>query len=332
MERVVYGKIVRLVEFPFKSAGGVDVQRTHMYMDGMGFDRMFAFAHQKPNEQGVHSLATQRDNFDGQTQFFAKIALIKPRYNDGGLELTWQGEDPISVPLDYDTEKLLPVTYKTFNPGDGTRFSGSVFIASAQHPSLDKWVTEHVGAPLHVVKAGKAHIRYTDNNFGDYPNELRYQDGFPLSPHTRASVRAVNQVARTMADEPEFSIGEDSFRGNIIIDADSPDQLAAVPFSEHDLFKVQMGEIEIDTPKPSGRCPITSVDQMDAHIRGLKTQSVLNKNRRWLNTVSNSVVVAFAENGVPMNVGEIAVGDEVYALASKYPRLVFGGAEIKPIK
>lgn len=324
MERPIFGNVARIAEFPFKSAGRVDRRSTCVHMDGIGLDRLFAFAHGKPDEHGVYSIATQRDPKGDERQYFARLARIQPNYVNDGIVLTYEGCDPIFVPLDYDrADRVIPVRSATFQ--------GDTFMASRQDPALDEWATDHVGAPLIVLKAGQAFERYVDQDYGAYPNKLRFQDGFTGHSYPRSSVKRVEEVARRLSRDPTLVIDEESYRANIIFEAAEPGQLAEEPYSEHKIKRLQIGDVVYDQPKPCGRCPVTRVEQSTGRVRKFATETALNAEKRWVNKYGKLVVI-FGENNVPLNEGELVEGMEVVIVAFRDRALVFGGKEIKPAR
>jgi hypothetical protein len=275
-------------------------------------DHDFMLVRATPDLQGVHLKITQRDKRtkEDRAQGLSDLARIKPQFIAGALHFTWDRQDPIQVPLDYDDGRET-----TVEVWDG------VYTAIDQGDKLASWASEHLELPVRLVRATGSFRRLAPQNYMENSNPVRFQDGYPVHWITRSSVAELNERARSLSENsggkiPYNEILWQSFRPQFVVD-NLPAQY------EHQIHSGKMsGTLFID-PKPCDRCPMPRVDQESGTLNPLDPNTVLATYKSWVNIRGEHKNI-FGENMNPQEEGLVYVGDKIMATKLRNPPLIYG--------
>lgn len=325
----VRGHISHLRIIPFKSCGVLEVagkdgqmtpeiERARLTMSGLKtlegvHDHRYMFVRKEVKTWGVREKVTQRDKRDEQdrTQGFSDLAQIKPQFMNGDLYLTWNREDKIVVPLDYDKGKIIPV-----------EIWDNVCWAIDQGEELANWASEHLNYPVRLVKAyGERFQRMANQNYMRSNNPVLFHDGYPIHWFSEESVAEFNQRARVVVDNSEGKLRYNetqwqAFRPQIVV--------RGIPAqAEHLIHEGVVGGLIFYDPKPCDRCPMPRVNQETGELNSLDPNTVLATYKAWKN-IRGQTKVIFGENMNPQGTVEIAVGDPIEAGEMRDPVLIYG--------
>ncbi len=323
-------EIAQLRVYPFKSCGPLEVQQGTVLsaelpkavltpagietVEGVK-DHWFMFVRAEA-EDGVHKKITQRDRRDktDRTQGFSDMVHIRPQFHDGDLYLTWDGEDPIVVPLDNNNgNKYLPVEL-----WEGT------YVAADQGNEVAEWASAHLTYPVRLVKASGPFGRFARQNYMNNTNPVRMQDGYPVHWFAMESVEELNVKAQEFA---AASGGKVVFE-QIAWESLRPQMVATgMPAQyEHTIHEGAVSGVVFKDPKPCGRCTVTKVDQHTGTVNKLDPNAVLAGYKFWLN-IRGEPETIFGENMLPKGTGTISVGDPIEVFSFRDPALQYGAAK-----
>lgn len=311
-------RIKNLVFYPVKSAAGIDLQTAALTEEGLEVglyaDHQFMIVRAQADERGVHHFVTQRDMRSKRDtpQGLSAMALIKPQLVDDALRLTWNYQDPISLPPDHDHGLEIPVKvweHEGYAVDQGGRIS--------------EWLSGHLDLPVRLVKAAGSFNRKARQNYAPNKNPLRFQDGYPIHWFPIESVEELSDIAGQ-------EIPWRSFRPQVVMEGMPPQY-------EHKILSGEIAGIPYSDPKPCERCPMTLVDQETGRVRELTTVTApggrtltvqeplfsLSRYKKWRN-IHGEVKVLFGENMLPLGMGRVTLGDELVVTSYREPALVYG--------
>lgn len=311
----MYPRIKHMAIYPVKSCGGVELRSATLTPDGLESgeykDHQFMVVSNDPefiasnpqksraHRDGLYHLVTQRDSHGKErtVQGLADMALIKPKLGDA-LILTWKYHDPIEVPYDLDRGKELAV-----------REHEDTLVAVDQGGEIARWLSDHLGVPVRLVKAAGPFNRLARQNYVVNANPLRFQDGYPIHWFSIESVRELSEIAG-------YPVPWQTFRPQIVAEGMAPQ-------GEHSIHSGYISDIPFTNPKPCDRCTVTNVDQETGEVQIGRALAPLSMYKNWRNK-KGELKVIFGENMLPEWFGEIAVGDELAVREYRSPRLVYG--------
>jgi len=292
------GKVSHIVVYPVKGCARIDLQSAQVSRMGLEGDREYMVVEEQPGVDGVHLFLTQRDKRsreEAKPQSLATLALIKPEIRDSALRLTWKGSDPIEIARNQHTGDEMKVMIHK-----------EVVSAVDQGEPVARWLSEHLGVKVRLVKASGAFYRLARQNCMPNTNQIMFQDAYPIHWVMQESVDELSTIAGQ-------EIPWTRFRPNIVGEGGEPQV-------EHELHEGTIGEVHFVQPKPCTRCPVTTVDQEAGEKRGTEPLTSLGPYKRWDKTGE----VIFGENILPLESGLIRVGDEIFELSARNPPLVYG--------
>jgi len=276
----------------------VELQSARVSPMGLEGDREYMIVREQAEPDGVHLFLTQRDKRtreEAKPQSLAILALIEPEVREGALRLTWRGSDAIDVARDQ-------------GPGDEMTVKVQKVVVSAvdQGEPAAKWLSEHLGVKVRLVRATGAFHRLASQNYMQNTNRIRFQDAYPIHWVMQESVDELCAIAGQ-------EIPWTRFRPNIVGQGGEPQ-------AEHVMYEGRMGEVRFVQPKPCTRCPVTTVDQEEGERRGTEPLTSLSTYKRW----SRTRELIFGENVLPLGSGVVRVGDDISQLSARDPPLVYG--------
>ena len=182
----------------------------------------------------------------------------------------------------------------------------AVVSAVDQGEPVARWLSEHLGLRVRLVRASGSFHRLASQNYMQNTNPILFQDAYPIHWFMQESVDELSAIAGQ-------EIPWTRFRPNIVGEGGEPQ-------AEHRMYEGMMGEVRFVQPKPCTRCPVTTVDQDEGERRGTEPLTSLSTYKRWGKTSE----VLFGENVLPLSNGLIRVGDDISQLSARNPPLVYG--------
>lgn len=292
------GKVSHIAVYPVKGCSRVELQSALVSPTGLERDREYMVVREQAEADGVHLFVTQRHKRtteETKPQSLAILARIKPELLEDALRLTWMGSDPIDIPRDHISGDEMMV--KIFK---------AVVSAVDQGEAAARWLSEHLGLRVRLVRASGSFHRLASQNYMQNTNPVRFQDAYPIHWFMQESADELSAIAGQ-------EIPWTRFRPNIVGEGGEPQ-------AEHRMYEGMMGEVRFVQPKPCTRCPVTTVDQDEGERRGTEPLTALSTYKRW----SQTRELIFGENVLPLNSGLVRVGDKISQLSARDPPLVYG--------
>lgn len=323
------GTIVSIQHRPIKAGGAMSIERARVTPAGLETlegipDHGFMVVHRYPDAKGVHHFITQRDkrNKDDRTQGLADLGLIKPHIENGGLVVTWDGRDPIQVPIDNFQGEQIRV-----------EIWDEVVYAIDQGSAINDWISQHLHHPVRLVRAQESSRRNKKNYFENNA-PLGFQDGYSIHWLSIQSIEKLKKVARTkllenpktndLAARVDEEIRSENFRPQIVVD-----WIAEGADFEHQVYRFGLSEVDLTNTKPCDRCPVTGVDPDTGGLNEIKPLAFLPSYKSWITNEWN-IKPIFGENAIADRRGEIGIAEnnEVVVYSHRAPPLVYGPREV----
>ncbi len=237
-------KLSALYRHPVKSLKGESLDELVIGPSGPELDRHWMLV----NEKG--RFLTQRE--------LPRMALVRPRITDVGLELTAPGMPPLEVAP--DVEESLQV--QVWN--DHCR-------ARVMNPEADRWLSDFLGIPCRLVYMPEEEQRQVDPNYARPGDRTEFSDGFPLLLISEASLDDLNRrIGRTLPME--------RFRPNLVVSG-------CEPYAEDSWKRIRIGNITFRVVKPCSRCVIPTVNPETGEREGNEPLKTLMSYRKEGNKV-----------------------------------------------
>ncbi len=240
---------------------------------------------------------------DPQGQFITarthpKLCLVQCNLTETGLILTAPDMPMLKIEYAQCLDRYQPVTVwkDTIN-------------AQSCPAHVDAWFSQYLALPCQLVFFGEHSNRHVDKT----THPLAFADGYPLLLIAQASLNDLN----TRLSHP---VSMSQFRPNLVVEH-------CEPFAEDTWRHIRIGEVEFEITKACSRCVFTTVDPAtgEKHPQ-LEPLATLKRYRQ----VEKGDVM-FGQNLIPLNKGQVKVGDTVTVLKKGAP-LVFLPAKATPIK
>ncbi len=262
--------------YPVKSARGIDLTTAQIKPRGLAGDRRFM-------------LVDRDGNFITQRQF-PKLALLCTKQMDGGISLSWPGQDWINTPYPANPARKQVTVWRS--TVDAACMSGAINTA------LSGWLNHGVI----LVFMDKSAQRLTRTKWTQTPSPVSFADGYPILITNTASLTALNKHIINSGGD---AITMDRFRPNIVIDCDTP-------WAEDNWKTLYIGDVVLDLVKPCARCIMTSIDQKT----GARNPKTALSALKHLNpsTDPNNPGVLFGWNAIVRNQGIIHNVDSVLSI------------------
>jgi uncharacterized protein YcbX len=306
-------RIARLLLYPVKGLGGMELREHPVEARGLAGDRRFMLV------DATGTFISQRTH--------PAMAPVRTGFVAGGgsptrLRLTHPDRPPLeveAVPGSHDAEgrprARLPVTVW-----------GDALEAVAPSAEADAWFSELLETPVRLVWQPDDAHRPTDPAYAP-GGEVSLADGYPLLVVTEGSLEALNARLET-------PLPMDRFRPNVVV-------AGAEPYAEDRWRRVRLGPLAMAGVKRCARCSVTTVDQATG-VRGQEPLRTLATYRRGggaggegsagagvgggegaaasaassdgaaaASSATTDGKVYFGQNLVPLEVGVLRVGDPV---------------------
>jgi uncharacterized protein len=256
--------VAELYVYPLKGGGGTQLDSMEIDAFGPRHDRRW--------------LAIDRDDVFVSQRELHRLALVRPRLDDGALVLAAEGAAPLRVPPPLD--------------GDCVRVRIWADTADARDAGDDAaaWLSDFLGKPLRLVWMPEDSVRPVHAEYGREGDRVSFADAFPFLIASRAALDLLNQ--RLGAPLPM-----NRFRPNVVI--------GGVPPHAEDAWRsIRIGDIPLDVVKPCARCVVTTVDQATG-VAGVEPLRELARYRKQGSSV------LFGQNAIHRATGRIREGEGV---------------------
>lgn len=203
-----------------------------------------------------------------------------------GEELEFAAADREPIRVDAEPRAL---------PTRNVRVWSSTVPAHTVSAEADEWLSDALGFDARLVYMPDAAERRCNPEYAKNNEIVSFADGYPVLITNEASLTDLN--ARIVANGG-VGVPMNRFRSNIVvtgIDAWGEDQLG----------EFTIGSAVFRAVKPCGRCQVTTTDQASGEVRGPEPLRTLSSFR------DSPVGVRFGMNLVPVQLGEIKVGDSL---------------------
>lgn len=260
-----------LTIYPVKSLAGIALDSSMLDSMGLVYDRRWM-------------LVTPDGNFLSQRKV-PKMALIQPRFEQQQLILSNAEQQDLIV--------TQPISQQTLHV---TIWNDTV-TAQRIGEIADKWLTEALGIPCHLVYIPDDKIRQCDQAFAKQGDRTGFADGFPILLISTASLDDLNQ---RLAHPVEMT----RFRPNIVVEG-------CDAFAEDKWHEFTVENLTLRGVKPCSRCILTTVDPNTGKRTGMEPLHTLMSYRKQGNKVN------FGQNVIHNTIGRIQIGDKLHVTSMK---------------
>lgn len=283
--------------YPIKSLKGIALQDSIVEKRGLRFDRRWMLT----DPDGM--FFTQRE--------VPKMAAVTVAVGDGGLTVSAEGFDPISIPAEPDRGVRQNVTVWQSD------VAAEVYVGE-----VSEWFSDVLGRKCQLVLMPEKSHRHVSEMFDTGEDIVSFADGYPLLLIAEASLEELNErISRTEeADEGvRAPYPMNRFRPNVVVQGSEP-------FAEDRWAKIRIGEAVFRVVKPCARCVMTTVDQTRGEFDGKEPLKTMASFRMAKDAFAETfekfghgpTAVLFGENLIPENPGAtLHIGDVVEILESR---------------
>jgi uncharacterized protein YcbX len=220
-----------------------------------------------------------------------KMATVWTEIDGGRLVLAAPDVESVELPLEHEAPASLTVNVWS-----------STCKASAGPREVDEWLSDYLGEACRAVYMPDSTRRNSNPKYAGHDKRVGFADGYAYLVTSEASLADLN--ARLLA-KGHPALPMNRFRPNLVI-------AGSAPFAEDGWERIRIGEAVLQAAKPCGRCQVTTTDQSTGEVRGPEPLATLATYRD-----SAEFGVMFGMNFVTAAAGDIRVGDEVLADASR---------------
>ncbi|MEL6495929.1 MAG: MOSC N-terminal beta barrel domain-containing protein [Cyanobacteria bacterium J06623_7] len=279
--------VSKLCVYPLKSAQGIELSQVQVKLQGFLGDREMMLI------SGSGKIITQRQ--------FPQLAKIQVRIT--GRSVTLQVADNSSTPFTF------------ISTVDGALIEAEIWrdriLAIDQGNEVAQWFQEFLDLPpdksCRLVRQSAAHVRLLDKKYADDEDRpVSFADNSPVLLTATSSLMELNERIREIHQQQSQEIPMSRFRPNIVVET-------IEPFIEDSWRTIQIGEIQFQMAKPCSRCIITNIDQQNGEKSTLKEP--LNTLGTFRQLSEQGVI--FGVNMIPLNEGNIQVGDRLRAIETR---------------
>lgn len=218
------------------------------------------------------------------------LATIQPYDQDDFIKLYSAKTGEIVIPKAFDGERVTITTQ--IDKVDGIKY----------YDEANEWFSDTIGLNAFLAHFPDSYVRRLDPEYDPgQTGQTTYTDGYPFLIANPSTLVIINQISASL-DYPTTPM--ENFRPTLTIKG-------AKPFEEYEWRKILVGNsLEIDLPKPGGRCIITTTDQRtgirNPHQHPFNT--ILMQYFKW-----NGKAI-FGQNGIHRSSGTLYKGAPVTVL------------------
>lgn len=265
-------RITEINIYPVKSTAAISLAESRVTPKGLALDRRWMLVDQEG--QAI----TGRE--------FPALTLVRSCANQQDLALTASGMPELRIPYECDADMLRAVV-----------IWGDECTAIALGEDADRWFSQYLGYPCHLVQMSDAHPRQLDPDVAHPGDAVSFADGFPLLIISAASLEDLNR--RLSAP---VSMGH--FRPNLVVNG-------CVAYAEDSWRQIRIGDVVFEGVKNCSRCVFTTIDP-DTGMKHPRQEPL-----RTLGTYRRRVDggVFFGQNFIPRGEGTVRLNDTVEIVA-----------------
>ena len=256
--------------YPVKALGGISLSQALVSSRGLQYDRRFLVVNAN------YQFLTQRE--------YPKMATVWVGIENGAVVFSAPDMEDISFPT-------APMEL----PARSVKVWSSESTAHAVSPEADRWLSEYLGAEVHLLYMPDSAARPVSPEFAKNSEIVSFADGYPFLIASESSLSDLN--ARIVANGGQ-ALPMNRFRPNLVI-------AGCDAFAEDRLGEIAIGEAVFRAVKPCVRCQVTTTDQVEGVVRGPEPLRTLATYRDSPNGVM------FGMNLIPVKLGTVRTGDVV---------------------
>ena len=208
---------------------------------------------------------------------YHKMALFRTAWQGKQLSVS-HAADHIWVPLQSTGDEITAQIW-----------DDTVLVREVD-PAISKWFSEHLSLPCRLVSFPEENRRDVDPRYKVGDGQVSLADAYPVLIIGQSSLDDLNS---RMQD----AVPMNRFRPNIVFTGGDA-------FEEDSWTRLRVGNNKFAAVKQCARCVLPTVDQ-ETGIMGKEPLATLNTYRK------HEAKVLFGMNLVPLDYGEIRVGDEI---------------------
>lgn len=260
--------------YPVKSLGGISLKESALTARGLADDRRFLVV----DPEG--EFLTQRE--------YSQMATVWVDMDGDSLTLAAPDLDAVEVPREPARQPTRKV-----------RVWNSVVDAHAVSAEADRFLSDYLGLPCHLVYMPDDSVRAINPDHARPGDMVSFADGYPFLLTSEGSLADLNVRIQANGRQP---VPMNRFRPNLVVSG-------AESGAEDTWKEIRIGEAEFRFAKPCVRCQVTTTDQASGDVRGPEPLATLATYR------DSPKGVFFGQNLIPTRLANIRVGDEVTVLA-----------------
>ena len=268
--------ITQLFVFPIKSCRGIAMPALQVQGCGAEWDRRWMLV----DEDGV---------FLSQRQL-ARMTLIQTVLDGDGLRVSLSSVD--------GAPSLSSVGFSKADFASSSRIRVRVWRDTCEAlvgPDwLNDWFSSALARSCRIVWMDEQLQRPVNPEYAGKGETVSFADGFPYLMANTASVQDLNRHLSQ-------GIDVERFRPNLVVGGQ-------VPWEEDHWWGIEVGTVRFQLVKPSSRCVIPSIDP-ETGIKQPEVFKTLQQQRK-----GEDGQVYFGHNLLPLNSGQIRVGDPVQVI------------------
>lgn len=217
-----------------------------------------------------------------------KMAMLQPEITESSIIVSHRKQNIAPIIISLSAPNSVPEMVTIWD---------DTCPAKEVSKEANDWFSKVLNMVCRLMYMHDTSIRQADQRYAvNETDKVSFADGYPVLMVSEESMNQLNQKMGL-----DYSI--ERFRPNIVFKGGNPHQ-------EDTIRKVQIAEVEFYGVKPCARCVLTTIDPQTTEQgkEPLKTLSMYRK-------LNNKIL--FGENFIPVNEGQIAVGDKLWILEFK---------------
>jgi uncharacterized protein len=211
-----------------------------------------------------------------------KMATVWTELIDGQIELAAPDRDAVTI----DAEPAA-------RPTRTVRVWSSHVHAHTVSAEADEWLSDYLGFDARLVYMPDSSERRCSPEYAKHGEIVSFADGYPILIASEDSLADLNT---RIAANNGTAVPINRFRANIVV-------RGARAWAEDHWRDFTIGNATLRAVKPCARCQVTTTDQATGEVHGPEPLHTLSAFR------DSPLGLRFGMNLVPVNLGEIKVGD-----------------------
>lgn len=215
-----------------------------------------------------------------------RLCLIQANLTSTGINITAPGMPILSIEYAKFSSEYQNVTvWKSDIKGQ----------IGAEH--YNQWFSRYLEQPCQLLFFGENSERYVKNK----NSQVGFADGYPILLISQQSLAQLNEKLGA-----NNRVTMSQFRPNLVVDG-------CDGFAEDTWKHIRIGEVEFEVTSPCSRCIFTTINPETAETNKLQEPLTTLKTFRQVEDGD----VMFGQNLMPLNQGQIKLGDKVEVIETK---------------